>query len=737
MHDAERLYRAILQINPNHPDANHNLGTLTVQAKQPATALPHLKAALEARPSVGQYWLSYINALILAGRQDVAQQILEQGRQRGLKGKAVEALAATLLATPQSEQLDAEPGQTVTATPQDDRNQPGSKRTGSIRATQLKPGRKTSLGTVAGEKDPSPQEINALVALFNQGRHAEAEALSREMTLRFPKHGFGWKALSAVLQTQGKSAEALGPMQNAVALLPGDAEAHNNLGNILRDLGRPSEAEACLKQALAIQPDYAEAHNNLGVIFNDQRHHAESEACYRRALEINPDFAGAHNNLGNILKDQGRLFEAEASFRRALQIKPDLEDAYGNLLFVLNYAPDKSAEEIFSAYKEYDTRFGLPHRREWRDHDNGHETGRRLKVGYVSPDFRKHSARHFLEPLLAHRDKAAVEVTAYAELAQEDTVTAQYKGYVDHWVPTRGMTDAALAERIRADSIDILVDLAGHTAHNRLQVFARRPAPISVSWMGYGYTTGLTAIDYLLTDAAAAPVGCEGLFSETPWRLDTPGYAYRPAEGMGLVSPLPAAERGYVTFGTLTRAVRINHRTIRVWSEILRSVPGSRLILDSGNFQDPAMRDTLAEKFAAHGIAREQLEIGYHSPPWDVVRGMDIGLDCFPHNSGTTLLESLYMGVPFVTLASRPSVGRLGSSILTGLGHPEWIALTEEDYITIAVTLAGDLTKLVTLRSNLRGEMESSPVMDEPAFARKVETAYREMWRKWCANRDA
>ncbi|MDE2259014.1 MAG: glycosyltransferase, partial [Betaproteobacteria bacterium] len=288
-----------------------------------------------------------------------------------------------------------------------------------------------------------------------------------------------------------------------------------------------------------------------------------------------------------------------------------------------------------------------------------------------------------------------------------------------------------LAERIHADGIDILVDLAGHTESNRLGVFACKPAPVSVSWLGYGYTTGLTAVDYLLTDDTSAPEGSEDLFSEKPWRLETPGYAYRPAEGMGSVSLLPALAQGFVTFGTLSRAVRINHRTVRVWAEILKRVDNARLVVDSKDFRDPAMQANLVKRLAAHGISQDRLEIGCHTPPWDVLRRIDIGLDCFPHNSGTTLFETLYMGVPYVTLAGRPSVGRLGSSILKGIGHPEWIAQDEAEYVDKAVALATDLPKLAIMRTGLRTEMEASPLMDEPGFARKVETAYRMMFANW------
>ena len=563
------------------------------------------------------------------------------------------------------------------------------------------------------------------------GRLDEAEASHRRALEIKPDFAGAHYNLGNTLKELGRLDEAEVSYRRALQIKPDYAEAHNNLGVTLKELGRLAEAEASYRRALQIKPDYAEAHSNLGNTLMELGRLDEAAACYRRALQIKPDFAEAHSNLGNTLKELGRLDEAEASHRRALQIKPDYEDAFGNLLFSLNYHPDKSGGDIFDVYREYDARFGLPHRQEWHPHRNSRETQRRLRVGYVSPDFRKHPVRHFLEPLLAHHDKQAVEVFAYAELAREDPVSARYRSMVDHWIPTRGLSDEALAGRIRADEIDILVELAGHTAHNRLGVFARRPAPVSLSWLGYGYSTGLTAIDYLLTDAASAPEGSEGLFSEKPWRLETPGYAYRPAEGMGQVSSLPATERGYLTFGTLTRAVRINHRTIRVWSEILKRVEGARLVIDSKDFREGYAQNILAEKFAAHGIARERLEIGYHSPPWDVLRGLDIGLDCFPHNSGTTLFETLYLGVPFVTLAGRPSVGRLGSSILEGAGHPEWIANTEDEYVEKAVALAGDLPKLAALRAGLRQEMEARPLMDEAGFARKVEEAYREMFGKW------
>ena len=373
-------------------------------------------------------------------------------------------------------------------------------------------------------------------------------------------------------------------------------------------------------------------------------------------------------------------------------------------------------------------------RSSWKSHTNSRQAARKLKVGYVSPDFRQHSGNYFVEPLFAQHDREQFELYAYAELVTEDATTARLKGYFDHWVPTATLTDAQLAERIRTDGIDILIDVAGHTAGNRLGTFARKPTPVSLTWLGFGYTTGLSAIDYIMTDAVMLPEGFEPFFSEKPWRLAQSNFVYRPAKGMGDPGPLPAVANGYVTLGTLTRAIRMNDRTMRVWSEILRRLPQAHLVVNSTSYRDGPMSEQLIRRFEAHGIERQRLEIGCTSPAWDVLRGMDIGLDCFPHNSGVTLVETLYMGVPYVTLADRPSVGRIGGSVLQGIGHPEWIADNEEDYIRKVVDLASDIPALQTIRGTLRDQMHASPLMDEPAFARKFEAALRGMFTNWCEN---
>lgn len=568
-------------------------------------------------------------------------------------------------------------------------------------------------------------------SLVNLGSLQEAETYYKKAISFRTDFAEAHFNLGNLYRIQNRLQEAVEQYQQAIEIRHDYFKAQSNLGIVLQMQSRFDEAEKSYRDAIRIRPDFVEAHINLGACLKDQGRYQEAEASYRCALTLQPDMSLCYSNLGSVLKEQGRIQEAEMALQHALEIQPDYTEAFSNLLFLTNYNPDKSGEEIFSYYREFNERFCAKLQPISPQFNNTSPAGRRLRIGYVSPQFRHHSTRHFLEPLLAHHNRNAFEIYAYAELTNEDSMTARYRSYVDHWLTTSGMTDHELAERITADHIDILVDLAGHTGHNRLKMFALKPAPVSLHWLDFGYTTGLTAIDYYLTDQVTVPEGSDNLFSETPWRMDAPCVVYRPDSAMGDVSPLPALDRDHITFGTLTRAVRINHRTIRVWSEILRSVEGSRLVIDSNNFKTPEMQEDIASRFAAHGIKRQRLEIGYHSPPWDILRSIDISFDCFPHNSGTTLLETLYMGVPYITLADRPGMGRLGASLLESLGHPEWIAHTEAEYIELAVKLATEKGKLSTIRTTLREEMENSSLMDEPAFARKVETAYTQMFTHW------
>jgi predicted O-linked N-acetylglucosamine transferase (SPINDLY family) len=791
MQEAEQLYRAILLAQPGQPTASHNLGVLAIQAGQPAIALPFLKAALEADRSREQYWLSYAGALLASSQAGEARSVLQSALQHGVDGPTFKSLrqqAEAAIATMQA------PGDTPTAEEMSRlASLLGAKRHDELeklarllagqypncglvwkilgaflhvqgkdalpaflKASELLPGdaeAHANLGVVLKKaerfdaalvsyrraleiKPDYAKAHNELGNLLSELGRLDDAVLSYRRALEIkPDHAETLNDLGVVLKKLGRLDEAEACYRNALKVSPNQDNARNNLGNLLKDIGRLDEAVASFRRALEIRPDQADTHNNLSIALRNLGRLDDAAASCQRAIELKPDHAEAHNNLGNAMRDLGQLDGAIASYRRALEIKPGFMVAHSNLLFCLNYHPDLPAESIFAEYRrwqELQARVLL----DTRPSSNDRDAERRLRIGYVSPDLRRHPVRHFVEPLLAQHDKTQFEVFAYAEVAREDDDSARLKTYVDHWRNTVGISDHDLAETMRNDRIDVLIDLAGHTANNRLAALARKPAPILVSWLGYGYTTGLDAFDYFLADPEFAPPGCESLFAEKLVRLPVM-TAYRPAEGMGEPGPLPAARGAGVSFGTLSRSVRINHHVVRTWAQILKRLPDSRLIINSKDFSSSEMQTSMLERFAEHGIAAEQLEIGFESPAWNVLGKIDIGLDCFPHNSGTTLIESLYMGVPYVTLRERPSVGRLGAAMLRGAGHPEWIAGSEQDYVSHALALAGDLKSLSNLRTGLRQQIEASPLMNEARFARSVETAYRNMWRRWCSGQAA
>jgi len=784
MEKARSQYLFILQAEPHHPEANYLLGLLALQRQRPDEAIPYFESALDAKPEHGPYWLAYIDALIEIGQTDMAQQVLTMAKQAGLEGNTTDRLATRLsLEANRKEKTDPP---TVPLSPPALSTLPATNPEKHISPDQKDID--TLLSLYQQEKIIECEEYARLLlhhfpqdgfswkilgaALHQQNRIEEAIAAMRQATLLLPQDTAAHNNLGLALKNVGRLLESESSLRQALALNSNFAEAHNNLGVTLMAQERLNEAEKCFHEAHRIQPEYSESYCNLALVLKKQGRIEDAETNLRQALKFKPSSFDALNNLGNLLREQGRLFEAESAMRKAIEIrpefaiaynnlaniliaqghleesesychqalkrKPDYIEAYDDLLFVANYHPDREGSELFKLYSDYDQRFCLPHKNKWQAHRNTpinppgrHASSRRLKIGYVSPAFHCHSARYFLEPLLDSHDKEHFEIFAYAEIYRQDHATSHYQSIVDHWIPTTGLPDDELAERIRNDEIDILVDLAGHTRGNRLAVFARKPAPISIHWLDFGYTTGLSAIDYYLTDVAQVPVGSEGLFSEQPWRLPTPALVYRPASDMGIVGPLPSLQKGYITFGTLSRAIRLNYRTINAWTTILRQIPNSRLIIDSSNFRDPSMIEILLDRFVTTGITTDRLQIGFHSPPWELFREMDISLDCFPHNSGTTLVESLYMGVPFITLSGPPGRGRIGSTILTGAGRPEWIATTEEEYIQKNIALASDPQALSSIRNNLRAEVKQSPLMDERGFAKKVESAYTEMFRKW------
>jgi predicted O-linked N-acetylglucosamine transferase (SPINDLY family) len=540
--------------------------------------------------------------------------------------------------------------------------------------------------------------------------------------------------LGTALRGQEKLDAAVAQYQRALMSRPDHAVAHKYLGDALADQGKFDDAVTKYRRALSLRPDYADAHNNLGNAHKNQGKLEEALAAYQLALSLKPDNAETHNNLGTLLKDQGKLDEAQAQFQRALTLKPDLVAAYDNLLFCLICDERLSAAELYAAHKEWDTWYGqvMPPP---KNYQNRQLAGRRLRIGYVSGDFRRHSVAWFFEPLLAAHDRGAMEIFCYAEVKSPDEVSERFKSLADHWRVTVGSSDAVVASQVAADGIDILVDLAGHSAGNRLGVFACKPAPVQATWLGYPSTTGLSAIDYRLVDAVtdpedeAMPVDSENLV-----RLGAPFLCYGPPPDAPAPAPPPSLSDSNITFGSFNNPAKLSDATIAVWAELLSRVPGSCLLLKGLPFADASTRARYHDRFLRHGVPSERITLLGNIPDQAqhlaLYRGIDIALDAFPYNGVTTTCEALWMGVPVVALRGHRHSGSVAASILASVGLDELIAADVEEYVDIAADLAHDRSRLTHLRSALRSRMAASPLCDASRFARNIEAAYRAMWRQ-------
>jgi predicted O-linked N-acetylglucosamine transferase (SPINDLY family) len=583
-----------------------------------------------------------------------------------------------------------------------------------------------------------PDHVGALImlaAIGHQTGHAQAalDLLDRALAVdpAQPAVHYG-RALA--LQGLGRAAEAEAAYRRAIALKPDYVEALHNLAALHQGQGRYAAAIAAYGRVLAIRPDFVDAYNNLGVALRDESRYADAAASFRQGLRVAPDHAELHNNLAVVLKAQGRLDEAVPLYERALALKPDYLGAHDNILMSLNYRAGHADEAVFSAHRDWDRRHGAPRAPAEPAAPRDFDPERRLRIGYVSPDLRQHSVAFFIEPLLAAHDRQAVEIFCYANVAKPDETTRRLQALADHWRPVDRLGEAAIADLVRADGIDILVDLAGHSSGNLLTVFARKPAPVQVTWLGYPNTTGLAAIDYRLTDTIADPPGAERWHSETLEFLPHGFLCYRPPADAPAVGPLPASATGVVTFGSFNNLAKVTPQVVEVWAAILRGVPHARLLLKAGAFADAEARRYFEDRFGACGIAPDRLDLAPQIPGMAEhlaqYHRLDLALDPFPYNGTTTSCEALWMGVPVLTLAGRRHAGRVGASLLTGLGLEAFIAADEDAYVAAATRLAGDLPGLAAWRAGLRARLARAPLCDGAGFARQVEAAYRRCWRR-------
>ncbi len=642
------------------------------------------------------------------------------------------------------------------------------------------------------------------LALKSQGKLQEAlEAFNAALALRIDIPEV-YNSIGDVLRLLNRPEEAIAAFSRALSLNPKSPESYNNLGITLYTMGRTAQGIESFRRALLLRPTYPQAWNNLGNAMRESHRPAEAIVAYRKALELGGSRASAWSNYALVLKDTGQMSEAIDALDKAMELQPDFRLAHGNKLCMMHYHPGYAPATIHREARIWCDRYARPLAGEIPTHQNDPSPQRRLRIGYVSADFHHHCLALFLTPLLANHEHQAFEIFCYSNVSRPDAVTAKLRGYADAWRDITGSSDAEVAQIIRQDGIDILVDLALHTAGNRLLIFARKPAPIQVTWLGYPGTTGMDMIDYRLTDAQLDPpdlnevlkgsgtaseacthaqsavssseqssranqdtadslgslavplertpdqqpraqdprIGTkEEYYSERSVRLADCFWIFDPS-GMELVagdnklevSPLPARAAGHVTFGCLNNFCKVNDQTLAMFAKVMAAVPNSRVIFmaAAGPHRDRVaqklgLREGERLEFVPYRARRAYLET-YHR--------IDLCLDTLPYNGHTTSLDALWMGVPVVTIVGQTVVGRAGWTHLHNMGLMELVTRTEEQFVKLALELAGDLDRLAALRSTIRQRMEQSALMDGPGFVRNLEAIYRRMWQAWCASRN-
>ena len=613
----------------------------------------------------------------------------------------------------------------------------------------------------ADKRNADAMHLLGVLALQAKREQEAADLISKAITIR-PQAEF-FVNLAQAYKGLGRLAESIDACRRAVQLNANVPEAWNNLGSALKDSNQPAEAIAAFERAIQLRPTYATAYNNLGNALSQLERFTEAERAFRRSLELNPNDHSTYSNLGFMLGSNGRLDEAVALCTRSVQIKPDFVAGYmnlgtayhqqgkldegnaayrngaaidptharlhENLLGAFTQTTRWTPTEMREAHQTWARRFATP-KAPLPPAKIDRDPNRKLRIGYVSPDFRTHSVAYFIEPILEQHDRSKFEITLYAHVENPDHVTERLKKKCDRWRDVVALSEEQLAQTIRNDRIDILVDLAGHTQGNRLIAFGYKPAPVQMTYLGYALTTGLEQIDYRLTDDVTDPPGMtESHYSEELIRLPAPFLCYRPPENSPEPVDPPVLRKGYITFGSFNRAPKAGPETIPIWAKLLTAVPNSRLMLKSKGFGDTGSRMRILDGFAARGVDPSRIDLVEANQKLAAHLAMygevDIGVDTFPYHGTTTTCEALWMGVPVVSLIGRTHVSRVGLSLLGAVRLNELAGETEEAYIRLATALANDSDRLARLRRETRQRLIASPLCDAIRLTRAIEQAFR------------
>jgi protein O-GlcNAc transferase len=732
---AEKIYRQVLIHEPGHAYARHLLGVIAAQVGRSDAAVELIQSAIAANPAVADFHYNLGNAL----------------RDKGLFEEAIAAYRQALQLRPDMAEATNNLGNALSETGRLD-----EAIVAFHQALRLRPDlaeAHNNLGNALRKKGQLDQAIAAYrqairvkpdfadaynnlgVALRDREQLDEGITAYRQALRLKPDFAGAYGNLGVALRDKGLLDEAIAACRDALRIKPEYAVGHSNLGHALRDKGLPDEAIAAYRQALRLMPDNAEVHHNLGNALRDKGLPDEAIAAFRDAVRLKPDFAVAHKSLGNILKDLGQMEQAIASYQRAMNLSPDDAGIHSNMVYALGFDPNYTSAAILQEAARWDDLHGKPLRSSIKPQTNDRDPNRRLHIGYVSPDFRSHCLSLFMVPLFSSHHRERFEFYGYSSAIRPDAVTQRIQQHFDVWRSVFDRSDSQLADIIRADGIDILVDLTMHMPRGRPLLFARKPAPIQVAWLAYPGTTGLSAIDYRLTDPYLDPPGQnDSDYSEISVRLPDTFWCYDPLCGEPAVNRMPAFDNGHVTFGCLNNYCKVNEQVLALWAKVLAELRDSQLLILT---PEGHARQCTLDTLASFNIDRRRIQFVPFRPRLQYLQTyhrIDIGLDTFPYNGHTTSLDSYWMGVPVVTLMGQTVVGRAGWCHLSNLGLQELAAQTSEQFIEIAIKLAKDLPRLSQLRSTLRERLQKSPLMDAPRFAQNMEAAYRHMWKSWCGS---